>query len=96
MNHEAKKIIRKQLTEFFSIYESSIFPEKDKTSEVIFEGVDKKIKDFNSIHSINFEREIYFENLKYELEYYSKNKNKTENMRILRKYEQDFLLLSMN
>ncbi|MDM5452152.1 FRG domain-containing protein [Peribacillus simplex] len=90
IHHEAKKIIRKQLTEFFSIYESSIFPEKDKTSEVIFEGVDKKNKDYNSVHSINFEREIYFDNLKYELDYYSLNKNKTETMRILRKYEQDF------
>lgn len=92
INNRDKEYIRKQLKEFFSIYESSIFPEKDKTSEIIFEGLDKNFKDFNSIDSINFERKIYFENLKYEVDYYSNKKIKstTEILRIIRKNEKDF------
>ncbi|MGE7633615.1 FRG domain-containing protein [Bacillus paramycoides] len=85
-----KENIRKQLAEFFSIYESTLFPEKDKLSDVIFEGIDKTLEGCKTDNTLEAELDSYFENLEFEINSYIKNKEPKENvMRQLRKYEQD-------
>ncbi|PGY12408.1 FRG domain-containing protein [Bacillus cereus] len=85
-----KENIRKQLAEFFSIYESTLFPEKDKLSDVIFEGIDKTLEGCKTDNTLESELDSYFENLEYEINSYVKSKiSKRDVVRQLRKYEQD-------
>lgn len=91
-----KEKIRKQLAEFFSVYESTIFPEKDKLSDVIFEGINKTLEGCNTENILESELDSYFENLEYEINSYIKSKEPKRNvMRQLRKYEQD-LFFALN
>ncbi|WP_242304025.1 FRG domain-containing protein [Bacillus cereus group sp. BfR-BA-01350] len=90
INGEKKEKIRKQLAEFFSIYESTLFPEKDKLSDVITEGIEKTLEGCKIDNTLESELDSYFENIEFEINSFVKNNvHKKDVMRQLRKYEQD-------
>ncbi|QWG37796.1 FRG domain-containing protein [Bacillus mycoides] len=89
-----KKLIRKQLADYFAVYESTLFPEKDKLSDVIFESIKKDFALEDTGNNIESELNSYFENLVYEINSYVYKQELTQElkkniMRRVRKYEQD-------
>ncbi|MEG0158330.1 MAG: FRG domain-containing protein [Carnobacterium sp.] len=91
-----KKKIRKELEIYFSIFESSLFPEKEKRKDVITSYLKRSKHNSASNNEITEELEYYFSNLKLQLNFMKKNNVQTlKILRILRKNEKD-LIYSIN
>lgn len=61
-----KESIKKELEIYFSIYESSVFPEKEKRKEIVMEAVKRNRQEHNK-DDILLEISSYFEYLKYDI-----------------------------
>ncbi|MGM2754035.1 FRG domain-containing protein [Bacillus cereus group sp. Bce019] len=63
-----KESIRKDLVTYFSIYESSVFPEKEKRKEIVLEAMKRGRVEKNQNY-IDLELESYFEYLTYDIKW---------------------------
>ncbi|UYX53441.1 FRG domain-containing protein [Bacillus thuringiensis] len=75
-----KESIRKDLVTYFSIYESSVFPEKEKRKEIVMEAV-KRGRVEKKQNYIDLELDLYFEYLTYDIKWDIKEVSKFKNVK---------------